>query len=312
MLSLLRTHRNASQPTIRRPLTISRRFKPRLEALEERVVPVIGAFDVPLPIGPGAGFDGIVEIKDINSDGSLGGTSSGTLVQTATTGGNVGLYVLSAAHCFYTPDDVRQTTDVAVLFTLPLSDGNIKTIRIDVTQADVFTPGPNDLGPGDPGYDQTVNFANDFAIIRLSNLAPFGAERYSFYSHGDEFAFGGQVFTKVGYGATGTGVSRDNVAEIQRLRITGNPDGGTFQLSFQPPGGAAEVTADIAYVPGDEEAVRANIESALRSCQAYKATPSRCAWFGRHVMRAAPLPASSRSRLPTRATLPTRTYASSA
>src|SRR5262245_10766248 len=58
----------------------------RVELLEDRLVPVVGAFSVPPPVAPGTGYDGVVHIY------SAAGDYSGSLLST-------GVDVLTAAHC---------------------------------------------------------------------------------------------------------------------------------------------------------------------------------------------------------------------
>src|SRR5262249_24585409 len=64
-----------------------------LEALEERIMPVIGAFAVPSPIVVGQGYDGVVMITSSGQTSTTGDTGTGSLLYT-------GRHILSAAHVF--------------------------------------------------------------------------------------------------------------------------------------------------------------------------------------------------------------------
>src|SRR5262245_6502772 len=70
----------------------SRFYRPQLEALEERRVPVVGAFAIPAPVQPGTGFDGVVQLFDPT------GSCTGSLLFT-------GRHILTAAHCVDTNGD---------------------------------------------------------------------------------------------------------------------------------------------------------------------------------------------------------------
>jgi Calx-beta domain/Trypsin len=131
---------------------------------------------------PGEGYDGTVRISS--------GTSyaSGVLLY----GGRA---LLTVAHLF---DD--QASDAEMTFQT--SEGE----RM-VSSAEILRH---------PEYDGLIN--NDLALVWLANSAPVAADRHELYRGSDEL---GQVFTLVGYGATGTGDagwSRAPGSALSRLR----------------------------------------------------------------------------------------------
>src|SRR5262245_8080503 len=166
-----RVGESGARPAARRRL--------RVELLEDRLVPVVGAFSVPPPVAPGTGFDGVIQILTPNA------WCSGSLLYT-------GRDVLTAAHCVDdNKDGVVDAGAVSVQFDLP---GGPITIR-DIPATNIT------LHPAWDGDEP------DMAVIHLPVVAPAGAERYDIYRGHDE---GGKVMTVAGYGATGTGTTGED------------------------------------------------------------------------------------------------------
>lgn len=159
----------------------SRRSRVRIavsscERLEQRQLLVVGATGIPNIVLPGNGFDGVVHLT------SGTGEASGVLLED-------GLHVLTAAHV------VRGAGMITVNFNIFDHRGN--PISVDVPIADqtehpgfIFDPARVDL--------------NDIAVLRLPEVAPAGAERFSLFDGSNEI---GQIITIAGYGGTGTGVT---------------------------------------------------------------------------------------------------------
>jgi hypothetical protein len=224
----------ASSPA--RPATPRRPRTGRLdvEALEDRLMPVVGAFALPPDIAPGTGFDGIVRVRG-RVDNALG---TGSLLST-------GRDILTAAHVVDSEGQGGADRPATVTFDLPGPNGSINTVVYTVPVSDIIVH---------PGWNGVADHGNDLAILHLPALAPSGtggAERYQIQQTADEI---GQVFRDVGYGNIGVGATGaddflgagtkhsalngfaadGNVVrnEVQAVRLTGNPTGGTFHLQF--------------------------------------------------------------------------------
>ncbi len=179
-----------SRQSIRRPSSKSptrlrkSRFLPRLEAMEERLAPVVGAYSIP---PQQLGFDGVVRMT--------GGGCTGSLLPS-------GRHILTAAHCLTDTNGNINVPSVMVNFDLydPSAPNGLRTRTITVPQADYRIHS---------GWNGTAGAGNDVALLLLPELAPsgpgdMGADRYDIYRTSDEV---GNIFTFVGYGATGTGAS---------------------------------------------------------------------------------------------------------
>lgn len=238
----------------------------QLEALEDRLVPVLSAFDVPLPLGPGIGYDGVVMGSQLSATGEPTGTWTGALIQTATQNDQyIGRYVLTAAHNFFDDNGKFDTRNVAIFFDMPAPNGGAKTIRIDVPNANILVPAAND--PNVPYNPKDEAEGNDMALIRLPEIAPVGAEAYQLYTGNNEFALPQQTVTYVGYGSSGTGMTGgdSDVDAIQRLTINGATatTSGSFELTFTD-GGEEETTAPIAF-NADPKKLAESMDTALNA-----------------------------------------------
>ena len=148
---------------------------------------------------PGTGYDGVVRV----STGSVYGT--GTLLPG-------GRHMLTAAHVV----EDAVLTGLKVFLSLPGAETTLSAATLTLH----------------PAY-QPTNVNNDLAIIRLSEPAPAGAERFDIYRDGDEV---GQGVTLVGYGAPATGATGlTQVSETPTKRAgTNRIDAGTDTLKTQP------------------------------------------------------------------------------
>lgn len=142
-------------------------------------VPTSNPNDPQYLVQPGTGFDGVVRL---GTDGSS--NCSGALLRT-------GRHILTAAHCLtdeFGLKDYLSPSEYTVYFDLPSG-----TVPISVSQIYIH-----------PNWTGDFNFNNDLAILELSQPAPPTAERYEIYTGFSEV---GQIFQKVGYGVSGTGIA---------------------------------------------------------------------------------------------------------
>lgn len=117
-----------------------------------------------------------------------------------------GRHILTAAHCF---NSDRQTADLnpnpqnyQIRFDLPSG-----TVNLDAAQITV-----------NPEWSSDFDLNNDLAIVELASYAPDAAQRYPIYRQSDEV---GQVFTRVGYGDSGTGATGELPNDETRLKRVG-------------------------------------------------------------------------------------------
>ena len=155
----------------------------RVEPLEGRCNPVVGAFAEAPVTAAGGAFDGVVQVS------VAGGVGTGTLLAS-------GRQVLTAAHVVDENGDHVADGDVTVRFDLPG-----RSIEV-VVPADrvLIWPGWRGLGAG----GQPLTGADDLALLDLPVLAPFGAGRFDINRRADEV---GATYLGVGYGRTGTGAT---------------------------------------------------------------------------------------------------------
>ncbi|MEB3179890.1 MAG: PEP-CTERM sorting domain-containing protein [Nostocaceae cyanobacterium] len=128
-------------------------------------------------VAPG-NFSGVVAINSSNSQFCTGSLLTG------------GLYILTAAHCLW--DYGNKTFKTSLI--------NNTSASFNLSAGFVTTPIEDFFLPSAWNGDAASN--NDIAILRLGEPAPTTAQQYGIYRNNDEV---GQVFTKVGYGYTGTG-----------------------------------------------------------------------------------------------------------
>jgi len=155
----------------------------RIESLEDRLAPIVGAF-AEAPLADTAGtFGGVVEVL---TDDGLG---SGTLIYT-------GRHVLTAAHVVDENGDRVADSAVTVRFHLPT-----RTVDLPVAVDQVLIwpgwRGGSDALQGETGKD-------DLALLFLPALAPAEAGRFDLNRTTDEL---GESFLMLGYGRSGTGTS---------------------------------------------------------------------------------------------------------
>jgi len=158
----------------------------RVEPLEGRCNPVVGALAEAPITSTGEVFDGVVQVS------VAGGVGSGTLLYT-------GRHILTAAHVVDGDGDQLADGDVTVRFDLPG-----RSIEV-VVPADRVLVWPGWGGLGADGLTRTG--ADDLALLYLPSLAPsgpagVGAGRFDLYRGSDEV---GQTYLNVGYGRTGVG-----------------------------------------------------------------------------------------------------------
>jgi hypothetical protein len=179
-------------PVTGRRSTVRRhRSNLNLENLEKRELFIVGAFGLPPVVGAGGGFDGVVQIDN---------GCTGTLLDS-------GRHILTAAHCVdfdkHTdgdgiPDEGDGTVDsggFTVTFDMPWG-----LVAYDVPSSNVSVPKGNFNGLGD--WNGDAHDGRDIAIMRLDQIAPLGAERFSPYRGVDE---DGRWAYIVGYGRFGQG-----------------------------------------------------------------------------------------------------------
>lgn len=235
-----------------------------VEPLEERCVPVVGAFATPASIAPGTLFTGVVRL-----DVSGGSYGSGALLDT-------GRHILTAAHV------AMGSADIEVLFELA-RDGSPVLIPIHVP--------PNQnwelYSSVHPSFDDVlITFGNDVSVLVLPDqesshvspnrhlIAPYGASQYQLYTENDEV---GQEFLFVGYGATGTGSVGELAGtggvkraghnrwdaetslmrnELQVVAIDGDADVVSFTLTYQ-----GDTTADLSSLATGQDVYNALVQA---------------------------------------------------
>ncbi|MGK7922809.1 MAG: trypsin-like serine protease [Trichodesmium sp.] len=137
-------------------------------------------------IVPSNQFTGVVKIEN---------TSTGEICTGALLAGD-GLHILTVAHCFNNQDDSANlnpnSSDYKVFFEL----ANGRFQQRGVKQIFVH-----------PDWTSDTFSNNDIAIIKLSAKAPNFAKGYEIYRDSDEL---NQIFTRVGYGFSGTGATGAN------------------------------------------------------------------------------------------------------
>jgi hypothetical protein len=183
----------------RRPVAEPLTWRSEFETLDTRIVPVVNAVaSFPAAIGPGAGFDGIVQVFH-----PVNGSCTGTLLST-------GRHILTAAHCVDNDVDTSSPPDgVPDRGNGRVDAGNHvvqfdlagRTVRLNVPAARITLEG---------GWNGRFSQGSDIAIMQLPELAPVGVERRGIYRDRDEIQAQGESFNFLGYGATNRTNTTDN------------------------------------------------------------------------------------------------------
>ncbi|MCI0637732.1 MAG: Ig-like domain-containing protein [Gemmataceae bacterium] len=189
-----------------------RRTVLNLERLENRIMPIVGAFAQPAPINPGSDYDGVVHIT--NPATTPPRTFSGSLFQTGQ-GRGFGHQILTAAH----ETNPNQPGLRNVRFDLQRAVGAPVPVTINVP-ANVAGGAQYQIQHSGFNSAQPATYHNDLALLLLVDqvnpapdrllVAPFTAQQYSLYSGNPTEV--GQVFTMVGYGDSGVGATGNTVA----------------------------------------------------------------------------------------------------
>lgn len=174
--------RKANKPNI---------LRPKLEALEDRLTPVVNAAaSFPATIGPAAGFDGVVQITSPTPDPTRTALGTGTLLSS-------GRHILTAAHIV---DNNGDRTVEPGTHTVRF-DLNGRAITLNVPASDITLHNQ---------WNGTFNQGSDIAIMKLPEIAPFTAEGRSIYRDTQEVDQG-KYFTFLGYGGTNRTDASGNV-----------------------------------------------------------------------------------------------------
>ncbi len=196
----------------------------RIDALEARLAPVVGAWANAPPVKPGGGYDGVAMLRAIDADGGSN-LATGTLLDS-------GLYVVTAAHPL--TDAEGAITSEYTTVTFQLNDGT--------ADRDITVTVPKSLYKLNKAFGGNPAAGNDIALLPLPDpvtpkpdrvmVAPFGAERHGLYAGTDEL---GKEFTAVGYGRTGTGYSGGNAGTSGAKRVGHNTFDADAALLAQHP-----------------------------------------------------------------------------
>ncbi|MBL8823007.1 MAG: trypsin-like serine protease [Planctomycetia bacterium] len=220
-LNLLKT---STKKTLNRNLPTSKHSRHSLcvEALEDRMVPVVGAFaalsDGTWPLPPqDLRNTGVVRIDNLGQ----GVFGSGSLLWT-------GRHILTAAHVLDDNGDRRPDAG-GFNVTFVLGDGTTRAID-NIPSSAVRFPST---------WTGAWNGGSDIAIIELPALAPLQVERYQIYQATNEV---GQIVTVSGFGATGNGavglfggngVRRAGENRIDTTRVvTSGPSNSIIRMDF--------------------------------------------------------------------------------
>jgi hypothetical protein len=179
-----------------------------LEFLEDRTVPVVGAFaDAPPTLAPQ--YDGVVLINAIDGASAFIGTGSLLVDRT---------FILTAAHVVTNNSGTKLS-------------GTIDFVTAGGTQSIIYTTDDVFIVNGyDPNDDNTI-VPNDVALIRINGVVPSGIQGYDIYRLHDEI---GQDFTMVGYGQTGDGATGETDGSSGTKRVGTNTFEATDNLTEGP------------------------------------------------------------------------------
>ena len=215
-----------ARPAPRRPRP---KWRPTLEPLCDRVLPIVGAGRLADFALPGEGFDGVVKItREAGGGRTVRGT--GTLLST-------GHHVLTAAHVVDNDagkdvgDGKVDKVDIRVTFEMLGVPPVVLTVPSAKTQDLVKL-----YKPGAGGWNGDFSGGYDIAVITLPELAPLQAQRAKLYEKDDEVGvFGGQPITLVGYGNTGVGTAGgEEPGTYGRKHRADNRVGGRDNWDFPP------------------------------------------------------------------------------
>jgi len=233
----------AASRSERAPGRRSRGAGPAIEILENRITPVLGAFDIPIAIEPGSVYDGVVDV----------GVATGALLST-------GRHVLTAGHVGDQGTGLGSGSASKFTILTPTGSRTIATPSLERFPHPQYNIDP-EIGPD-----------IDMAILELAELAPLTVNGYGLYTDTDEL---NHVATLVGYGHTGTGTTgvatdiktldthatdtgTETNYQLVRFTVTGNPTGGFFAPRL-----ADEFPDALAAVPYNTSA--AQLEAALEA-----------------------------------------------
>ena len=179
-----------------------------LEFLEDRTVPVVGAFaDAPATLAPQ--YDGVVQVNAVDGADAFFGTGSLLIDRT---------FILTAAHVVTNDSGAKLSGTIDFV-----TAGGTQSIVY--TAADVFVV--NGYDPNDSGNI----VPNDVALIRINGAVPSGIQGYDIYRLHDEI---GQNFTMVGFGDTGVGATGQNDSTAGTKRVGTNTFEATDNLTEGP------------------------------------------------------------------------------
>ncbi|MBO9998613.1 MAG: trypsin-like serine protease [Cyanobacteria bacterium SID2] len=130
-----------------------------------------------------------------------------------------GRHVITAAHCFNTPDDTANLNPNPDLYTVFF---DVPEGRVSVGVSRIFIH---------PEWTADLASNNDIAVIELASSAPESAERYDVYTGNDEI---GQVIQRVGYGDKGTG-NGGEVEDNNPIKRAGQNRYDAFGEEFDDP-----------------------------------------------------------------------------
>lgn len=208
-----------------------------VEALENRIAPVLGATGEAALVWPASQFDGVAYLIAP----LLGEHGSGSLLTTDR-------HILTAAHV------AAGASFMFAFFDLTRDD---PVYHVPINMRIPIIVSAHSQIPH-PAY-ATPAGGSDIAIVRLHDqeaglllpdrhlVAPFRAQRYHLFPGANELDVlaVGEV-TLVGYGEDGRGNDGNYTDEVQRLTITGIPvGGGSFTLTLFPPTGTPIQTDPI-------------------------------------------------------------------
>lgn len=274
-MSLIRSRvagQSIQNNTVNRLKSVAR---PAVETLAERVMPVVGAFNVPSPLRPNKANAGVVLIRQSPDD--VGG-ATGTLLEG-------GQYVLSAAHVVDANGDHKADAPYYyVNYDLPA--GRVQMVvpgnRVKIN--------PQWQGATDAGFQN----GHDVAILQLPALSPWGVGPgslgYSLYT-GSGMTPGSSSASNsvniVGYGYSGDGTIGQNTspnpsqvsATVQRLMLPPTAQ-GPFTLRNPKTRASVRLNAKGLTAPVVQKAVQSLDPTGFTDIQVVQITEKASPYFG--------------------------------